>query len=152
MDRTDICILAELQVDGRISAQRLADKVGLSSAPVWRRVQKLEKTRVISSTVAILDPEKIGLDVVVIAAIKLTSNDPGMGRDFREMVANRAEILECYVMSGEYDYHLKIVCKNMKTYDKLLREHILPCKAVSHVNTSFVMRICKYTTALPLEK
>ena len=152
MDRTDICILAELQVDGRISAKRLAEKVGLSSAPCWRRVQKLEKTRVISSTVALLDPEKLGLDVFAIAAIILTSNNPDVGREFSEMVANRAEIVECYVMSGEYDYHLKIVCKNMKTYDKLLREHILPCNAVRHVNTDFVMRIDKYTTALPLEK
>ena len=152
MDRKDICILAELQVDGKMSAQRLAEEVGLSPAPCWRRVQKLEKARVISSTVALLDPEKIGLDVFVIAAIKLTSNDPGLGMEFHEIVANRAEIVECYVMSGEYDYHLKILCKNMKTYDKLLREHILTCEAVSHVNTSFVMRICKYTTALPLEK
>ena len=152
MDEKDICILAELQVDCKISAQDLAKKVGLSTAPCWRRVEKLEKNRVISSTVAVLDREKLGLDVLTIAGIILTSNDPSLGREFSEMVANRAEIVECYVMSGEYDFNLKIACKNMKTYQKLLKEHILPCKAVRHVHTSFVMQVDKYTTALPLEK
>ena len=152
MDEKDIRILAELQVDCRISAKDLAKRVGLSTAPCWRRVEKLEQNRVISSTVAVLDREKLGLGVLAIAGIILTSNDPSVGREFREMVANRAEIVECYVMSGEYDFHLKIACKNMKAYQKMVREHVLPCKAVKHVHTSFVMQVDKYTTALPLEK
>ena len=152
MDRTDLRILAELQADGRLSSQALAEKVGLSTAPVWRRVRKLEDDRVISTTVAILDPEKIGLDVMAIAAVTLEDHHPDSVREFDEMVANRPEILECYAMSGQYDYLLKVVCKSIKAYEKVLREQILPCRAVSHVNTSFVLRSEKDTTALPLDE
>jgi DNA-binding Lrp family transcriptional regulator len=152
MDKTDLRILAELQADGTLSSQALADKVGLSTSPCWRRVKKLEEDRVITTTVAILDPEKIGLDVIAIAAVSLEDHHPYSIREFDEMVANRPEILECYAMSGQHDYHLKIVCKSIRAYEKLLREHIMPCGAVHHVNTSFVLRKNKYTTALPLEE
>lgn len=152
MDRTDLRILAELQADGRLSSQALAEKVGLSTSPCWRRVRRLEEERVISTTVAILDPEKIGLDVIAIAAVSLEDHHPDLVREFEAMVANRPEILECYAMSGQYDYHLKVVCKSIKAYEKLLREHIMPCQAVSHVNTSFALSSNKYTTALPLQE
>lgn len=151
MDRTDFRILAELQADGKLSSQALAEKVGLSTAPCWRRVRRLEEDRVISTTVAILDPEKIGLDVIAVAAVSLEDHHPVSIREFDEMVSSRPEILECYAMSGQYDYHLKVACKSIKAYEKLLREHIMPCRAVRHVNTSFVLRKNKYTTALPLE-
>jgi len=152
MDRTDLRILAELQADGRLSSQALAEKVGLSTSPCWRRVRRLEEERVISTTVAILDPEKIGLDVIAIAAVSLEDHHPDLVGEFEAMVANRPEILECYAMSGQYDYHLKVVCKSIKAYERLLREHIMPCKAVSRVNTSFALSSNKYTTALPLEE
>lgn len=152
MDRTDLRILAELQADGRLSSQALAEKVGLSTAPVWRRVRKMEEDRVITTTVAILDPEKIGLDVIAVAAVTLEDHHPALIREFDEMVANRPEILECYAMSGQYDYHLKVACKSIRAYEVLLREHIMPCRAVHHVNTSFVLRSKKYTTALPLDE
>ncbi len=144
-------ILAELQADGTLSSQALAEKVGLSTAPTWRRVRKLEEDRVITTTVAILDPEKIGLDVVAIAAVTLEDHHPDSVREFDEMVANRPEILECYAMSGQHDYLLKVVCSSIKAYERLLREEIMPCKAVHQVNTSFVLRKEKVTTALPLD-
>jgi DNA-binding Lrp family transcriptional regulator len=150
MDRTDFKILAELQADGTLSSQALAEKVGLSTSPCWRRVRKMEEDRVISTTVAILDPEKIGLDVVAIAMVSLEDRHPAAIREFDEMVTNRPEILECYAMSGLHDYHLKAVCKSIKAYEALLREHITPCRAVDQVTTSFVLRSEKDTTALPL--
>jgi DNA-binding Lrp family transcriptional regulator len=152
MDRTDLRILAELQANGKLSSQALAEKVGLSTAPCWRRVRKLEEDRVISTTVAILDPEKIGLDVIAVAAVSLEDHHPDSVGEFDEMVANRPEILESYALSGQYDYHLKVACKSIKAYERLLREHIMPCRAVRQVNTSFVLRKNKYTTALPLEE
>ena len=152
MDRTDLRILAELQADGTLSSQALAEKVGLSTSPCWRRVRKLEEDRVISTTVAILDPEKIGLDVIAVVAVALEDRHPDSVRQFDEMVANRPEILECYAMSGQHDYHMKVACKSIRAYEVLLREHIMPCRAVHHVNTSFVLRSNKYTTALPLEE
>ena len=150
MDKTDLRILAELQADGTLSSQALAEKIGLSTSPCWRRVKKLEEDRVITTTVAILDPEKIGLDVIAIAAVSLEDHHPLSIREFDEMVAGQPEILECYAMSGSHDYHLKRVCKSIRAYEKLLREHLIPCRPVYHVHTSFVLRKNKYTTALPL--
>ncbi len=152
MDRTDLRILAELQADGTLSSQALAAKVGLSTSPCWRRVRKLEEDRVIFNTVAILDPKKIGLDVLAVVAVALEDRHPDSVRQFDEMVANRPEILECYAMSGQHDYHMKVACKNMQAYEVLLREHIMACKAVDYVHTSFVLRSKKYTTALPLDE
>ena len=152
MDKTDLRILAELQADGSLSSQALAEKVGLSTSPCWRRVKKLEEDGVLSTTVAILNPEKIGLDVIAIAAVTLEDHHPSSVREFDEMVASRPEILECYAMSGQHDYHLKIVCKSIRAYEALLRTHIMQCRAVQQVNTSFVLRNNKYTTALPLEE
>jgi DNA-binding Lrp family transcriptional regulator len=150
MDKTDLRILAELQADGTLSSQALAEKVGLSTSPCWRRVRKLAEDRVIKKTVAILDPEKIGLDVIAIAAVSLEDHHPDSVKAFDELVASRPEILECYAMSGQHDYHLKIACTSIRAYELLLREHIMPCRAVHHVNTSFVLKNNKYTTALPL--
>lgn len=150
MDKTDLRILAELQADGTLSSQSLAERVGLSTSPCWRRVRRLEESRVIKRTVAILDPEKIGLDVIAIAAVSLEDHHTDSVRAFDEMVASRPEILECYAMSGQHDFHLKIACKSIQAYELLLRQHIMPCAAVHHVNTSFVLRNNKYTTALPL--
>lgn len=152
MDKTDLRILAELQADGRLSSQALAEKVGLSTSPCWRRVRRLENQRVIRRTVAILDPDQIGLDVIAIAAVSLEDHHPDSVREFDELVSSRPEIMECYAMSGQHDYHLKIVCKSIHAYESLLREHIMPCRAVHHVNTSFVLRKNKYTTALPLQE
>jgi Lrp/AsnC family leucine-responsive transcriptional regulator len=152
MDKTDLRILAELQADGTLSSQALAEKIGLSTSPCWRRVKKLEEDRVISTTVAILDPEKIGLDVIAIAAVSLEDHHPLSIKEFDEMVSGRPEILECYAMSGQHDYHMKVACKSLRAYEVLLREHIMACKAVDYVNTSFVLRSKKYTTALPLEE
>ncbi len=152
MDRTDLRILAALQADGTLSSQALAKKVGLSTSPCWRRVRKLQEDRVISNTVAILDPKKIGLDVIAVVAVALEDRHPDSVRQFDEMVANRPEILECYAMSGQHDYHMKVVCKSIRAYEVLLREHIMACKAVDYVHTSFVLRSKKYTTALPLDE
>ncbi|MEJ2140705.1 MAG: Lrp/AsnC family transcriptional regulator [Gammaproteobacteria bacterium] len=152
MDKTDLRILAELQADGRLSSQALAEKIGLSTSPCWRRVRRLENQRVIRKTVAILDPDQIGLDVIAIAAVSLEDHQPDSVREFDELVSSRPEIMECYAMSGQHDYHLKIVCKSITAYERLLREQIMPCRAVHHVNTSFVLRKNKYTTALPLEE
>ncbi len=150
MDRTDYKILAELQADGTLSSQALAEKVGLSTSPCWRRVRKLEEDRVISTTVAILDPEKIGLDVIAIAVVTLEDRHPASIREFDKMVSNRPEILESYAMSGKHDYYLKVVCSSIKAYEALLREYVMPCRAVDKVRTSFVLRSEKDTTALPL--
>lgn len=151
MDKIDYKILAELQADNTLSSQALAERVGLSASPCWRRVRKLENDGIISANVAILQPGKVGLDVIAIANISLEDHHPDSVSDFDNMVKSRPEILECYAMSGQHDYLIKVVCRSIKAYDSLLARYILQCKAVHTVNTSFVMRSTKYTTALPLD-
>ena len=151
MDQTDHKILSELQSEGRLSSQALAERVGLSTTPCWRRVKKLEKEGVIAATVAILDPQRVGLEVIAVAEVSLAEHDDDAVREFEAVVAERPEILECHTMSGGHDYHLKVVSKTIGAYEALLREHIIPCRAVKSVNSSFVLRSNKYTTALPLD-
>lgn len=150
MDKTDFRILRELQRDGRISSQALAERVGLSTSPCWRRVRRLEKEGVITSNVALLDPAKVGLHVIAIAFVSLEDHHPDSVAEFDRVVRECPEILECYATSGQYDYLLKVICESIVAYDRLLSAHLLRCKAVHTVNTSFVLRSTKDTTALPL--
>jgi DNA-binding Lrp family transcriptional regulator len=150
MDRTDYRILHELQSDNRISSQELAERVGLSTSPCWRRVRKLETDGVIAGYVAVLDPLKLGLNVMALAFVSLEDHHPDSVAEFDRVVRERAEILECYTTSGQYDYLLKVICESIGAYDELLNQHLLRCKAVHTVNTSFVLRSIKDTTALPL--
>lgn len=147
MDRK---ILRQLQQNGRLSSQALATRVGLSPSPCWRRVRRLEESGVIRSTVALLDPEAVGLNVIAIANISLEDHHPDSVAEFDRLVAEREEILECYATSGQYDYMLKVVCESIADYDRVLGQHLLRCKAVHTVNTSFVLRTGKSTTALPV--
>lgn len=151
MDATDRKILTELQRNGRLSNQALAERVGLSTSPCWRRVRKLENDGVIRGHVAVLDPEKVGLNVIAIANVSLEDHHPDSVAEFGRVVQERPEILECYATSGQYDYTLKVICASIRAYERLLAEHILRCKAVHTVNTSFVLRSTKSTTALPLD-
>jgi DNA-binding Lrp family transcriptional regulator len=151
MDKTDYRILAELQADGRLSSQALAERVGLSASPCWRRVRRLQADGVLRSAVAILDAEKVGLHVMAFAQVSLEDHHPDSVAEFDRVVTARPEILECHAMSGQHDYLLKVICESIGAYDRLLSEHILRIGAVQTVNTSFVLRTRKSTTALPLE-
>lgn len=150
MDKTDRKILTELQKDGRLSSQALAARVGLSTSPCWRRVRRMERDGVIAGNVAILDPGSVGLHVTAFAQVSLEDHHPDSVHEFDRMVEDLPEILECHAMSGQHDYQLKVVCESIGAYDRLLSEHILRVKAVQTVNTSFVLRTNKSTTALPL--
>ena len=151
MDRIDYKILAELQRNGRLSSQALAEKVGLSASPCWRRVKRMVNDGVIHSSVAILDPDSVGLHVMAFAQVSLEDHHPDSIAEFDGVVTARPEILACHAMSGQHDYLLKVICESIGAYDKLLSDHILRIKAVQTVNTSFVLRTKKNTTALPLD-
>ncbi len=150
MDAMDLKILDALQTDGRLSSQALAERVGLSTSPCWRRVRRLQEAGVIRSTVALVDAERVGLQVTAIAMVTLEDHHPDSVEEFARVVNERPEILECHATSGQHDYTLKVVCESIVAYDRLLSRWIMPCKAVHTVNTSFVLRSTKNTTALPL--
>ena len=151
MDAVDKKILVILQQD---SAQPLADiarKVGLSVTPCWRRIQKLEEEGIIRSRVALLNAKQVGLGVSVFVAIKITEHSSDWLNKFAIKISEYEEVVEFYRMSGDVDYLLRVVVKNMAAYDTFYKKLIseVPLKDVS---SSFAMEEIKYSTALPISQ
>ena len=151
LDRVDRRILDELQSDARISNQDLAKRVGLSSAPCWRRLRRLEEEGFIAGYATLLNPPAIGLPILAYAQVTLENHHPESVRQFDQLIAARPEVLECHSMSGTNDYLLRIVAASMEAYEHFLSTHVLQTRAVRSVNTSFVLRTKKFTTLLPLD-
>ena len=149
-DKHDKEILNVIQSEGRISNQKLADRVSLSTAPCWRRLNRLENEGVIDRYVALLDAEKAGLSVMVYIQIQLNDHNPSTADAFHRFVASSANILECCSISGENDYLLRAVAKDVKEIEVFLMEKLLRLKSVRSANTSFVLKQQKFTTALPI--
>jgi DNA-binding Lrp family transcriptional regulator len=151
LDRLDKAILAQLQKSGRLSNNELADAVGLSPSPCWRRVKQLEEQGVIKSYVALLDSKKLGIPILAYAQISLDDHHPDQIERFDRFVQSCPEVLECCSLSGQYDYLLKIVTTSMEHYEIFLKEQLLKLTGVRSVNSSFVLTQKKFTTALPLQ-
>jgi len=151
LDKLDKKILALLQQDSCLTNNELAEKVGLSPSPCWRRVKRLEEEGVITSRVTLVAPAAVGLHVFAYALISLESHHPETLQAFDRFVQQTPQVLECCSMSGSYDYLVKIVSHSMDDYELLLSGQLLKLKGVRSVNTSFVLNRKKSTTALPLD-
>jgi Lrp/AsnC family transcriptional regulator, leucine-responsive regulatory protein len=149
-DRASLQILEALQADARLSTQALAEKVGLSATPVWRRVKEMEDRGVIRGQVVLVDREKIGLSICVLANVSLVRHSEGAVEQFERLVGTRREIIECHAITGEADYVIKVVAADMKAYDLFLQQHIFKLPGVSSVRSNVVLREVKYETALPV--
>lgn len=150
LDRASREILEALQADARLSTQALAEKVGLSATPVWRRVKEMEERGLIRGHVALLDREKLGLSICVLANVSLVRHSEGAVEQFERLVATQREIIECHAITGEADYVIKVVAADMKAYDAFLQQHIFKLPGVSSVRSNVVLREVKYETALPV--
>lgn len=151
LDRHDLAILNVLQKNGRVSNRELAEQIGLSPAPCWRRFRALERAGIISDYVALLDPEKVGLMILAFVHISLENHHADTVAEFDETINKSPEVLECYMTSGEYDYMLKVVAADMPAYETFLSNILMQMNSVRSVNTSFTLRHKKLTTALPLK-
>ncbi len=149
-DRATRQILEALQADCRQSTQALAERVGLSATPVWRRVKELEESGVIRRQVVLVDREKVGLSILVLAHVSLVRHSEGAVEQLERLVATRREIIECHAITGEADYVLKVVAADMKAYDQFLQQHIFKLPGVASVRSNVVLREVKYETALPV--
>lgn len=149
MDATDRQILELLQRDTTMPLAEIARKVGLSSTPCWRRIQKLEETKVIRKRVALLDGEKINAGVNVFVSIKTSHHNAEWLARFAEVVSNMPEVMEFYRMSGEIDYLLRVAVPDIAAYDAFYKRLIADID-LDDVSSSFAMEQIKYTTALPL--
>ena len=150
LDRASLQILEALQADAGLSTQALAERVGLSATPVWRRVKELQERGVIRRQVVLVDREKIGLSICVLANVSLVRHSEGAVEQFERLVATQRQIIECHAITGEADYVIKVVAVDMKAYDLFLQQHIFKLPGVSSVRSNVVLREVKYETALPV--
>ena len=146
MDAIDRKILTVLQADANISIAELADRVGLSQTPCWKRIQKLEQAGVILKRVALVAPEKIGLGLTVFVQIETADHSGPWLEKFAQMVAAMPEVMEFYRMAGDVDYMLRVVVADMAAYDGFYKKLIetIPLK---NVTSRFAMERIKATTA-----
>jgi Lrp/AsnC family transcriptional regulator len=150
LDRIDRKILRELMRDATLPVAQLAERVGLSQTPCWKRVQKLEAAGIITGRVAIVDPATIGLGLTVFVEIEAADHTPQWRTAFVALVADYPEVLEVHRMAGDVDYLLKVVVSGIAAYDAFYLEltQRLPCR---NVTSKFSMERIKATTALPID-
>ena len=150
LDRGDARILDLIQEHGDLSAAEIAERLGMTASTCWRRVSRLEELGVIRKRVALLDREKVGLNVLVFSHVKLS----GHGRDallkFEQAVRQHPQILECYTLMGETDFLLRIVCPDIKAYEAFFLDHLSRFPGVQSVHSSIALSVIKETTALPI--
>lgn len=150
LDEVDIHILSLLQDDGRVTNADLAKLVGLSPPSVLQRVRALEKSGLIRGYHAILDPDRLGLRVTALAMISLSLHQEQPIERFRRSIQEIPEVLECLHVSGEFDFLLKIVVKDIRAYEQLIREKLSKIRGIRQIKSSFVLGTPKQTTRLPL--
>lgn len=149
LDATDRRILSILQENVTVPIAEIAERVGVSQTPCWKRIKRLERDGVISRRVAVLDRVRLGLGVTVIVAIKTAHHTDDWLLTFAEGVARIPEVVEFYRMSGDVDYLLKIVARDIADYDRIYRK-LTKVAPLHDVSSSFAMQEIKSTTALPL--
>ncbi len=150
LDQYDLKILTELQENAELSMNELGDKVGLSHTPCWRRVKRLEEEGYIQRRVTLLSPEKLMINVTVHAYITIKSHDETSLNAFESAVQSIKEVVECYSVTGDKDYLLRIVVTSVDKYERLLKETLVHLPNVASVNSAFALKQVKYTTALPI--
>jgi DNA-binding Lrp family transcriptional regulator len=150
LDAIDAKILDLIQYDASLSVAEIADRVGLSSSPCWRRIKRLEDVGVIQRRVTILDREALGLNFEVYATVKLSLPTKENLDAFETAVNRWPEVTHCATVTGGEDYVLRIITRDMHAFDDFLREKILSLGLVSNIESRIVIRSVKNATAVPL--
>ncbi|MCW4460902.1 Lrp/AsnC family transcriptional regulator [Sphingomonas sp. BT-65] len=150
LDAVDTRIVTLLQEDATLSHADLADRVGASSASCWRRVKALETAGVLRRTVRLVDPVAVGRGVNVLCNIRMRSHAVEARQAFEQFVDSRPEIIECFSMSGDWDYLLRIVVADVADYNDFLMQTLLAHSSVAGASSHFALSMTKYTTALPV--
>jgi Lrp/AsnC family leucine-responsive transcriptional regulator len=143
MDTFDRKILAALQKNARASLQEIGQAVGLSASPCWERVRKLEQAGVIEGYTVRLNAQKLGWQDTVMVQVTLDSHSDNTLEKFGETLAAIPEVIEAYLVSGEYDYLLRVAVRDTRDYERLLRERLYKIKGIRHSKSSFVLRTLK---------
>ena len=150
LDRRDVDILAELQRDSRQTVQQLAASVGLSATPCWKRVKDMEGAGVIRGYGAMIDRERVGLQLCVLAEVNLAQHNEALVREFERAVASCPQIISCYSTTGGADYSIKVLAADIKSYEAFLHDTAFKLPGVTHIRSSVVLKEIKSETSLPI--
>ena len=150
MDEVDRKLLALLQQDATVAMAELAEQVGLSATPVWKRIQKLEQAGVILRRVALLDPEQVGVGLIVFVAIEAHEHTPDWLARFADALLSMPEVMDAYRMAGEVDYMLRVAVTDMAAFDGFYKR-LIAAVPLKNVTSRFAMERLKGTTAYPLQ-
>ena len=150
LDKIDVKLLRILQRDSNLTTKEIAAKVNLSSTPVFERVRRLEKEGFIKRYVALLDAEKLDKNLCIMCNVRLKQHNGTLGREFMAAVNAIPEITECYNISGDFDYLLKIYVRDMKHYEAFVLDTLGAIPSVGSLQSNFVMSVVKQTTEIPI--
>lgn len=150
LDKTDRKILMILQKNARITNKDLANQLGLSPPPTLERVKKLEKNGYITDYTAQVDPRKIGLGTIMMVAVTLHHHTKSVIDEFYQAIANLDEVMECYHVTGEDDFLLKVVCKDISEYEKFVREKLARLNSLGKIKSSVVLSTLKQSKVYPI--
>ncbi|MEZ5500387.1 MAG: Lrp/AsnC family transcriptional regulator [Steroidobacteraceae bacterium] len=150
IDETDLRILSLLQRDASASVGEIAEAVGLSQSPCWRRIQRLDRAGVIRSRVAVLDGARLGLNCELFVQVRFEANSPDTLAQFEDTVRRTPEILECHMLMGEVDFLLRVVTRDVQAYDSLLRNTLAKIPGVRSVSSTMTLSAIKRGQSLPL--
>ncbi len=151
LNKQDITILNILQKDASKTSTEIADTLNMSQSPCWRRINRIEQDGFIRKRVAILDREKLGMELVVFTTVNLTIVGRQSLEDFEKAVRVLPEVVECYTMTGIWDYMLKVVARDIRHYEVFVREHLLTLPMVGETHSHIAVTEIKNTTELPLD-
>ena len=152
LDRTDRRILEQLQANGRLSNQELAERVALSPSPCLRRVRALERDGIIRGYAALLDPLKVGLGLLAYVTVKLEKRGKMPVDQFTRAVQSWPEVIACFSMTGDMDYLMRVQVEDLTHYSRFIMDKLLKQPGVIDIKSNFVLERVKETTALPLEQ
>jgi Lrp/AsnC family transcriptional regulator len=150
LDETDRKILRILQADPDRPIAAIGEAVGLSHTPCWRRIRKLQEAGVIKGRIALIDPELAGFDVSIFVFVRLERHSAAFLDAFEKATQDVPEILQCFTMSGEFDYLLRVVVPSVRSFEKTVKGRLLKLPHVGHISSHFALSEIKNTTALPL--
>jgi len=150
VDKLDRKILDILQRDASLTAADIAEKVGLSKAPCWRRIQRLQESGVIRRTVALLDARALAVGTTVFVTIKAPSHSAAWFEKFAKLVRELPEVTELHRMSGDVDYLLRIVVPDLQALERFILENLTRIPGIKNIKSSFALKQVRYKTALPL--
>ncbi|WP_374336482.1 Lrp/AsnC family transcriptional regulator [Leeia sp.] len=150
LDRTDIAILHQMQQNARVTHAELARTVHLSTTPCFNRVKRIENLGIIRQQVTLLNPEVLGLRLNVFINVSLKQQDERTIQEFEAAIADRPEVMECYLMTGDADYLLRVVVPDTPALERFILGHLSRISAIASIRSSFALKQVRYKTALPL--